>query len=362
MQVVGIIGGGQLGMMLAEQIKILGHKSICLDPNPKCPASFVCDEVVVGKYDDLNALEELGKKCNVITYEFENIKAENLEYLYANYNIKQGIKQLFDSQNRIREKQNALNLGLNTPKFKAVRNYEELIEAVDILKMPCVYKTATLGYDGHGQVVIKTISDLEKVKPYLNQEGIVEEFIDYDFETSIIMVRSKEKIISFPMTRNIHKNGILDLVIADKDMPVFNKIKEDAYQFMIKADYYGILTIEFFVKGDNYYFNEMAPRPHNSGHYTIEGCNTNQYLELAKYLLDIPLSEPKLLHKTIMKNILGYDYNNVEKINFPNAYIHMYHKADVLPFRKMGHITFIDTSLEEYKEKYSKLFCNEEQA
>ena len=354
---IGIIGGGQLGMMLAEEIHNLGAKAICLDPNPKCPASFVCDETVVSEYSDLDGLKLLGTKCDVLTYEFENVPRDKLRYIMDKYNVKQGILPLFDSQNRIREKMNAKNLGLNTPKFKAIYSKEDLEAGIKEIGLPCVYKTTTLGYDGHGQVVIKNKEDIKNVEPYLNGEGILEEFIKYDFETSIIMVRSESQIISFPPTINIHKNGILDLVVADENKEIFNSIRNASYSFMEKANYLGILTIEYFVKGDKFYFNEMAPRPHNSGHYTIEGCTTNQYRELAKFLLDMPLEIPKLKYPTIMKNILGFDYDNMKKIERNNnIYIHDYHKADVREKRKMAHITFTNMTLDEYNKEYKNRF------
>lgn len=357
MVTIGIIGGGQLGMMLAEEIHNLGAKAICLDPNPKCPASFVCDETIVSEYSDLEGLKKLGDKCDVLTYEFENVPAEQLKFLKDKYNFLQGIEPLFDSQNRIREKTNAKNLGLNTPKFKAINSKKDLLDGIKEIGMPCVYKTTTLGYDGHGQVVIKSEEDIDKVSPYLDGEGILEEFIKYDFETSIIMVRSKNQIISFPMTINIHKRGILDLVIAEENKAIFEEIKNASYAFMEKADYLGILTIEYFVKGDKFYFNEMAPRPHNSGHYTIEGCTTNQYRELARFLLGIPLEVPKLISPTIMKNILGFDYDNMKSFaESDNIHIHDYHKADVRKNRKMAHITFTNMSITEYNKEYKNRF------
>ena len=360
MKTVGIIGGGQLGMMLAEEIHNLGAKAICLDPNPKCSASFVCDDIVVSKYDDLEGLKKLGEMSDVLTYEFENVPSKQLKYLLDTYNIPQGILPLFDSQNRIREKENAKKHGLKTPKFKAINSKEDLMKGIEEIKLPCVYKTTTMGYDGHGQVLIKTLDDIKKVEPFLSGEGILEEFIKYDFETSVIIVRSKDKTITFPMGINKHKNGILDEVFVDKQLPVFDTIRKDAVKFMESANYYGILCIEIFVKGNDYYFNEMAPRPHNSGHYTIEGCTANQYRELARFLLDIPLEEPKLISPTVMKNILGFDYENMKKLsNNQNVHIHDYFKAEVREKRKMAHITFTDTTRECYEEKYKKLFCED---
>ena len=321
MVTIGIIGGGQLGMMLAEEIHNLGAKAICLDPNPKCPASYVCDETIVSEYSDLEGLKKLGDKCDVLTYEFENVPADKLKFLKDKYNFLQGIEPLFDSQNRIREKTNAKNLGLNTPKFKAIYSKDDLLEGIKEIGMPCVYKTTTLGYDGHGQVVIKCEDDLKKVEPYLNGEGI------------------------------------LDLVIAEENKAIFEEIKNASYAFMEKADYLGILTIEYFVKGDKFYFNEMAPRPHNSGHYTIEGCTTNQYRELARFLLGMPLDVPKLKSPTIMKNILGFDYDNMKKILAnDNVFIHDYHKADVRKNRKMAHITFTNMTITEYNKEYKNRF------
>ena len=360
MKTVGIIGGGQLGMMLAEEIHNLGAKAICLDPNPKCSASFVCDDIVVAKYDDIEGLKKLGDLSDVITYEFENVPSEQLNYILNKYNIPQGVMPLFDSQNRIREKENARRYGLKTPKFKAIRSLEDLKEGIEEIGLPCIYKTTTLGYDGHGQVLLKTKDDIEKVRPYLEGEGILEEYIKYDFETSVIMVRSKEKTIAFPMGINKHKKGILDEVFVDKQLDVFEKIKKDAMNFMANANYYGILCIEIFVKDNDYYFNEMAPRPHNSGHYTIEGCTTNQYRELARFLLEMPLEEPKLKSPTVMKNILGFDYENMKKLtNDENIHIHDYFKSEVREKRKMAHITFTNTTKDEYIQKYKKLFCED---
>ena len=257
MKTIGIIGGGQLGMMLAEAAKKLGAESICLDPNPNCPASYVCKEVIVSEYDDVAGLKRLGDKSDVLTYEFENVPSEQLKFIRDAYDIPQGILPLFDSQNRIREKLNAKNLGLKTPKFKPIYSKLDLVEGVDFIGYPCIYKTTTMGYDGHGQVVLRSDLDLVKVNPYLRGEGILEEFIDYDFETSIILIRSKDKTITFPMGINKHKNGILDLCIIDKNLPIFEEIRMASIRFMERAKYYGILTIEFFVKGNEFYFNEF---------------------------------------------------------------------------------------------------------
>ncbi len=357
MKTIGIIGGGQLGMMLAVELKKLNQRVICLDPNPNCPASKICDETIVGAYQDFTALQLLGKKSDVLTYEFENVPALALKKLQNQFYIPQGIQILFDSQNRIREKENALKYGLNPPKFRRVTSELELKQGILELHYPCIYKTTTLGYDGHGQVVLHSDQDLEKVKPYLEGEGILEEWIDFDYETSLILVKSKKDSITFPMTINKHKRGILDIVVAGKKVPLEQEIVQRSKAFMEANSYEGILTIEFFIKNEQFYFNEMAPRAHNSGHYTIEGCSTNQFQQWAYYLLEMSLEQPHLLYPSIMKNILGYDYEAMVNIkSTDHIFVHNYGKNQVLPYRKMGHITFTNCEEEEYIKKYAQLF------
>lgn len=352
---VGIIGGGQLGMMLAEALKKYNAYVIALDPNPECSCSYVCDEMIVGAYNDLEALKKLGAAVDVITYEFENVPAEQLTYLAEHYSLLQGVKPLFDSQNRIREKKNALAHGLPVAEFYEINSFVDLNQALLKLGYPAIYKTTSLGYDGHGQVMLYSDEDVELVRPYLKGQGILEKFIEFDHETSIIMVRDQNKCIHYPLSYNIHKNGILDLSIAGLvEDKIAAKIREVSQGFMESCQYYGILTIEYFVKGEEIFFNEMAPRPHNSGHYTIEGCNSSQYDGLARFLLGLDLIEPSLLSPTVMKNILGKDIEH-EALCLAGHH-HLYHKKEIKPNRKMGHITFTNTTYEEYVAAYKKYF------
>ncbi len=352
---IGIIGGGQLGMMIAESAKKKGYKTIALDPNPKCSASYVCDEIITGDFNNLDNLKKLGDKSDVLTYEFENIDALGLDFIVKNYNLPEGIKPLYISQNRLREKENAINCGLKPVPFKKVMNQKDLELAIKELGLPLVYKTTTLGYDGHGQYLIKSLKDLANIK--YASEGIAEKYLDFDYECSIIMIRDKENIVHLPIGINKHKNGILDLTIVDKELPIFQKIIDSSYNFMIQADFYGILTIEYFVKGNEFYFNEMAPRPHNSGHYSIEGASSSQYDLLVDYLTNKPLVKPSLKYPTIMKNILSEDYDKLSLFkDKENTYIHDYHKLELKPRRKMAHITFTHMTYNTYLEKYNKIF------
>ena len=361
MKTIGIIGGGQLGLMIAEQAHVLGVRAVALDPAPDAPAFRVCDDHIVAAYDDAAALDRLCRMSDVVTYEFENVPGEILIPLCGKYNIPQGYKPLYDSQDRLREKTNARNHGLQTPGFAAVDDEASLRAAVRELGLPAVLKTRTLGYDGHGQMVLKSETDIERTLPLLTVPCILEEFIPFDSEASIVMVADRERVVSFPVGRNIHRDGILDLSIvpAAASQEVLDRMKAQSERFMRECGYEGILAIEYFIRGGEIYFNEMAPRPHNSGHYTIEGCTTNQFRELVRYLTGEPLQEPCLVAPTVMKNILGQDLDAaraVEREERPDTYVHIYGKTESRPKRKMGHITFVGITGEEYERQWADRF------
>lgn len=361
MRTIGIIGGGQLGLMIAEQARLLGARTICLDPAADAPAAAVCDDHLVGRFDDPAAVEELCRRSDVVTYEFENVPGDILIPLCKKYAIPQGYQPLYDSQDRLREKMNARSHGLLTPRFAAVDDEASLLAAVDGIGLPAVLKTRTLGYDGHGQVVLRTRADLERALPLLAVPCILEEFVPFDFEASIVMVADEERIVSFPIGRNIHRDGILDLCIvpARADAQVLERMKTQSERFMRTCGYRGILAIEYFVRGDELFFNEMAPRPHNSGHYTIEGATTNQFRELVRYLIGEPLQAPQLTAPTVMKNILGQDLEAARTVaaeHCPGVYVHLYGKTESRPKRKMGHITFVGMTAAEYEARWAARF------
>ena len=218
MKTIGIIGGGQLGLMIAEQARELGVRTVCLDPAADAPAFNVCDDHIVAAYDDAAALEELCRRSDAVTYEFENVPGDILIPLCGKYNIPQGYKPLYDSQDRLREKSNARDHGLRTPGFEAVDDEASLREAVRRLGLPAVLKTRTLGYDGHGQRVLKTEADIAGALPLLAVPCILEEFVPFDSEASIVMVADGERVVSFPVGRNVHRDGILDLCIVPAEV------------------------------------------------------------------------------------------------------------------------------------------------
>lgn len=415
---IGIIGGGQLGLMIAEEAHRQGALVYALDPAPDAPAFAECDGHIVAAYDDLGALEQLGDMTDVLTYEFENVPGDILRHLEGKYNIPQGIAPLFDSQDRLREKNNAKRHGLPVPDYVPLpacssdedcaevpceltdgQRREELSEVVKKVGMPCVLKTRRLGYDGHGQAVIREEKDIEKAAELLHVPCILEAFVPFDYECSVIMVRDGQKTIHFPIGRNIHKGGILDLCIVPagtlyvagnqsnpEQTPLCGRIVDACEKFMEGCDYRGILAIELFIKGNDFVFNEMAPRPHNSGHYTIEGCTSSQYTELCHFLLGKTLEQPELVAPTVMKNILGQDleaawkiidtahaehWQNPAAVPVSNSakggkaycgeagkgvFVHIYGKTESRPKRKMAHITYVPMTQELFEKNWESKF------
>lgn len=415
---IGIIGGGQLGLMIAEEAHRQGALVYALDPAPDAPAFAECDGHIVAAYDDLGALEQLGDMTDVLTYEFENVPGDILRHLEGKYNIPQGIAPLFDSQDRLREKNNAKRHGLPVPDYVPLpacssdedcaevpceltdgQRREELSEAVKKVGMPCVLKTRRLGYDGHGQAVIREEKDIEKAAELLHVPCILEAFVPFDYECSVIMVRDGQKTIHFPIGCNIHKGGILDLCIVPagtlyvagnqsnpEQTPLCGRIVDACEKFMEGCDYKGILAIELFIKGNDFVFNEMAPRPHNSGHYTIEGCTSSQYTELCHFLLGKTLEQPELVAPTVMKNILGQDleaawkiidtahaehWHNPAAVPVSNTakggkaycgeagkgvFVHIYGKTESRPKRKMAHITYVPMTQELFEKNWESKF------
>ena len=210
-------------------------------------------------------------------------------------------------------------------------------------------------------VPMGSLTDVFSEEELLAFGARLEEFVPFDSEASIVMVSDGRKVVSFPVGRNIHRDGILDLCIVPSgaDPQVLARMKAESERFMRDCGYEGILAIEYFIRGDAIYFNEMAPRPHNSGHYTIEGATTNQFRELVRYLVGEPLQEPRLVAPTVMKNILGQDLEAAEKVaaeNLPGVYVHLYGKTESRPKRKMGHITFVGMDAGNYAEEWAERF------
>ncbi len=356
---IGIIGGGQLGRMIAIAAREMGYRIAVLDPDPDSPCAPIADHVVHGAYDDRDAARDLARMSDVLTYEFENVDSDAAEAAGEITQLWPSGSVLRTAQNRVLEK-GALNRhGLPTADFRAVETLEQYLAALKELSGPWVLKTATSGYDGKGQVVVHEADDgaafreLEGRSPTL----ILERFVPFKLELSVICARDRsDSTVTFPASENIHVNGILDtsIVPARIEPHVAERAAELAKSVAEAIDVRGLISVEMFLTGDDeILINELAPRPHNSGHYTIEGCLTSQFGQLVRVLCGLPLGSVDMPQPTVMVNLLGDVWEATggrpdwhTALELPGTNLHLYGKAEARPGRKMGHITAVAESVE----------------
>lgn len=361
-QTIGIIGGGQLGRMMAIAAKEMGYKIAVLDPTKHSPCAQVADMEIVANYDDFKAIQFLAEVSDVVTYEFENIDYRCLQWLEKNAYLPQGSQLLYTTQNRFTEKKSIGEAGLPVAPYLLVRTEEELMQAVHFLSFPSVLKTTTGGYDGKGQVVLRSEADLERALELVNMtECILEKWIPFEKEVSVIVTRSvsgETKV--FPVAENIHVNNILYQSIVPAR--ITEKLSERAIQYAKSlADTFqlvGTLAVEMFVTADEEIFiNELAPRPHNSGHYTMNACETSQFAQHIRAICNMPLGETTLLKPVVMVNILGEHIEGVlNKVNrLTGCHLHLYGKEEAKPKRKMGHVNILSRDVNTALEKADKL-------
>jgi len=343
---IGIIGGGQLARMLALAGIPLGYKFIFLDTYPECPAGDL-GEVIIAQYDDQEKLLELASRCDVLTFDFENVPATALNEIVKQVTFHPSADALKTAQDRLSEKTLFDELGIPTPDYKNIESQEDISSAVDF-PFPAILKTRRLGYDGKGQVRISTHVDLEKAWDELgNTACLLEGFVKFDFEVSQVAARDAKGNINFyPLAENRHENGIL----IESNAPFVNKVLESLAQTYTKNvlehfNYVGVLAIEFFVNADSLIINEMAPRVHNSGHWTIEGTISSQFENHIRAITDLPLGDTFAIGKAKMINCLGEMSKREEVLKNASAHYHDYAKA-ARPGRKVGHITYLSKLIE----------------
>ncbi|MEG1807166.1 MAG: 5-(carboxyamino)imidazole ribonucleotide synthase [Cetobacterium sp.] len=351
---IGILGGGQLAKMLCDSAKKMGYTSVILDPSSDACGKFSSNLHLIKDYTDEKSLKEISEISGVVTYEFENVPIESIEIIEKiGGNIPQGKTPLYLSQHRIREKNAVRNLGVKTAKYKQVSNIEELKEALKEVGIPAILKTCSGGYDGKGQWKIKNESDLNNIK-LESREYILEEMVNFEKEVSCLVVRGiNGEVVNFPIGENIHKNGILNLTIvpAQISKELEEKIIENSKKIIEKLGVVGPLGIEFFIAGEEIYFNEMAPRPHNSAHYTMDACNYSQFDIHLMAILGEKIPRIKLLKNIVMLNILGEDKEKLEKIQkSKKGIVHIYGKNSWEIGRKMGHVNFCGNDIDELIE------------
>jgi 5-(carboxyamino)imidazole ribonucleotide synthase len=363
-QTIGIIGGGQLGKMMAMPAKAMGFRVIVLDPTPDCPCAQVADEHIIASYDDLEAIKVLSEKSDCITYEFENIDAKSLEWLTNNAYVPQGTDILRITQNRIFEKDAIQKAGAPVAPYVPIETKSDLEAGLSKLGFPSVFKTATGGYDGKGQVVIRSVDDIQEALPLIEHGPcVLEQWVPFSKEISVIITKSpKGETSVLPIAENIHVNNILHITIAPARVSkqIEEKAIDAAKQIANELNLVGTLAVEMFcLENGEIYINELAPRPHNSGHFSIEACVTSQFEQHIRAVANWPLGSTQLLKPAVMVNVLGQHVEPIiENINrFKDWKIHMYGKKEAKFQRKMGHITRLcenpDEVLREIEEMES---------
>ncbi|MEH7392170.1 5-(carboxyamino)imidazole ribonucleotide synthase [Bacillus sp. JJ1503] len=352
-QTIGIIGGGQLGRMMAIAAKAQGFRIAVLDPTEDSPCGQVADHAIIGEYDSIDSIKELAKVSDVITYEFENINAEALDWLCANTYVPQGSALLEITQDRTKEKAAIQKAGAEVAPYAVIREIDDIYANIEELGFPAVLKTARGGYDGKGQYVIRNEQDIVEAAKLL-EKGIcvLEKWIPFEKEISVIIFRSVSgETAVLPVGENIHKDNILHQTIVPAR--ISDQAKETAVhaakQLAEAFDLVGTLAVEMFLTADDHiYINELAPRPHNSGHYSIEACETSQFEQHIRAVCNWPLGSTHLLKPALMVNILGeHQEPLIKKIPSLNDWkIHLYGKKDAKHKRKMGHVTLLRDSVE----------------
>ena len=358
---IGIIGGGQLGRMLAIAARQMDYKTVVLDPDSNCPAGQVADRVIRSDYSDLKASSELAALADVVTYEFENVDADSVSSAEKHKPVRPSSSVLRTTQNRLHEKKALLQAGIPVANFRKVDSLRDLEDAASVLGYPMVLKTATEGYDGKGQSIIDGERDLAISYDQLNARNvdlIVEQFVSFKAEVSTICARTIDGMTAtFDPAENIHRNHILDtsIVPARIDESVTDKARIIATDIAEKLDVIGLIAVEMFVTQENdILVNELAPRPHNSGHYTMDGCDTSQFEQLVRILAGMPITLPKLHSPTVMVNLLGEIWEDTDgnpdwqrALELPGVSLHLYGKSAARVGRKMGHINVVAETVEE---------------
>jgi 5-(carboxyamino)imidazole ribonucleotide synthase len=345
---LGMLGGGQLGRMFVHAATAMGYRVIVLDPNSASPAGEIAHLHLQAKYDDAHSLNALAQECAVITTEFENVPAEVFEHLEKTCRVSPNARALEIAQDRIKEKLFAQSLNISPTPFHAVSNEHDIVQAFNDISAPMILKTTRLGYDGKGQAVVNTTQECtDQWNELGNVDCVLEKKIELKAEVSVVLARSYTKeLCFFPVAENVHRDGILftSTVPAKVSEEIQDLAKAHAQKIAEDLDYCGVLAVEFFIDGeDNLYFNEMAPRTHNSGHYSMDACYTSQFEQQVRAICGLPLGDTTAHSAVTMVNVLGDLWNAKDeqpdwsRILKDNVKLHLYGKHQARAGRKMGH-------------------------
>jgi 5-(carboxyamino)imidazole ribonucleotide synthase len=361
---IGILGGGQLGRMLTLAGRNMGYRFVTLDPTEDAPCGQVADQIQAN-FDDVEAARKLAARSDVITYEFENVDAHVTNILMEESYVPQGSQLLYTTQHRLREKRAIEAAGVPVAPYAEITSEAELREAAERFGTPCVLKTATGGYDGKGQWVLRSLDEVAEAYETLSRaktELVLEQFIHFDKELSVIAARSpRGEVKAFPAAENIHVHNILheSIVPARIPVPVQKAAEELAIRIAESLGVIGLIAVELFLTKDGQlYVNELAPRPHNSGHYTMEACRTSQFEQHVRAICNLPLGSTELITPVVMVNLLGEHiaplHDQLAEPGFleneqlgVSAKLHLYGKKEAKEKRKMGHINLLTDDVEK---------------
>ena len=364
---LGMLGGGQLGKMFVTAAQTMGYKVIVVEPDVNSPAGVIADQHICAKYDDETALAQLADLCDAVTTEFENIPATVLSYLEAKTVVHPSSKVLASTQNRIVEKEFILSLGIDVAPFAAIRSAADIDAIADSFTFPAILKVANFGYDGKGQVTCHTAADVRAAFAAMDEvECVLEQRINLAREVSTVLARSQRGDISnFPVAENVHINGILHSTTVPSNAPAAQT--DAALTLAAKIahglGYVGTMAVEFFISTDgDIIANEIAPRPHNSGHFTLDACHTSQFEQQVRMLCGLPAGDATLSSPVVMINLLGDVWGDTQPhwdalLNEPNCKLHLYGKKEARAGRKMGHFNVLAETTSQAFALADKVFA-----
>jgi 5-(carboxyamino)imidazole ribonucleotide synthase len=346
---IGILGGGQLGRMLALAAARLGLKTHIYSAEDDAPAFQVCNAHTCAGYGNETALTRFAEACDAITFEFENIPDEAVSFLSARKPVAPGARTLSTTQDRLLEKNLALSLGLKTAPFLAVDAAERAVEALETLGAPCILKTRRFGYDGKGQAKITTQGEARYAfTSFKGAPAIMEGFVDFAFEASVIGARGADgAFVAYDPPENMHEHHILrrSVVPGRLSAAQSDEAKAIARRIAEALDHVGVLCVELFVtRTGELLVNEIAPRVHNSGHWTLEACQTSQFEQHIRAIAGWPLASPARHSDAVMENIIGEEAANWQALAAKGGALHLYGKSEIRAGRKMGHITWLKSA------------------
>jgi 5-(carboxyamino)imidazole ribonucleotide synthase len=352
---LGILGGGQLGRMFTIAARTMGYKVMVLDPDAASPAGQMADVHVRADYTDHAALKQLGAACAAVTTEFENVPAASLIELASHCRVSPGAAAVAIVQDRSHEKSWLADNGFATAPFALVDSEADLDAALAATGSPALLKVSRFGYDGKGQARVDTLADARAAfREFGGQPCVLEGFVKLEREVSVVLARDDAgRCALFPVAENRHDNGILDVSIVPARVPdsFAEQAREMARTVADRLGYVGVMAVEFFVAGGRLMVNEIAPRPHNSGHYTLDACVTDQFEQQVRALAGLPLGDTRLLSPVVMVNILGDRWHHGSPhwdalLAHPAIKLHLYGKEAARPGRKMGHFNVLDADLD----------------